>query len=261
MEAIYDEIGDDYNTTRTADPAILEELKKLLGVQRNKTYLDVACGTGNYTAEIAKTGGTWHAFDNSWKMLIEARSKSNIVRYEQCNVEHQGYDSYNFDGAICTHAIHHFRNLTLAFSEVARVLKSQAKFIIFTATPEQMRSYWLCHYFPIMMEMSCEQMPTLEEVEDSLVKSGITLDSKQSFLITPWLKDFFLYSGKQRPQMYLFEKVRKGISSFRNFCTQTELEAGLNKLRTDIKSGAISKIASEYQSNIGDYLFIRSTKS
>lgn len=260
MEAIYDKIGDDYDTTRKADPVILKELKRLLSIQDSKAYLDVACGTGNYTAEIAKSGGTWHAFDNSWKMLNEAQSKTHIVKFKQYTVEHLGYDSSIFDGAICSLAIHHFPNLTLAFSEVARVLKSQAKFIIFTATPEQMRSYWLCQYFPLMMERSCEQMPTLVEVEDSLLKSGMILNSKHSFFITPNLQDFFLYSGKQRPQMYLSEKVRRGISSFRKFCTQAELEACMEKLHTDIMSGDIFEIARECQSSIGDYLFIEATK-
>lgn len=261
MKAIYDEIGDDYDITRKADPAILKEFRKLLTVQESKTYLDVACGTGNYTTEMAKTNGNWYAFDNSRKMLIEAQSKTSIVRYEHFNVEHQGYCSNKFDGAICSLAIHHFPDLTSAFSEVARVLKPQAKFIIFTSTPEQMRSYWLCHYFPIMMERSCEQMYTFEEVESSLLKSGMSLNSKHSFFISPGLSDLFLYSGKQRPEMYLSEKVRKGISSFRNFCTQEELRTGIAKLHTDIESSTILKIVSKYQSAIGDYLFISATKS
>ena len=261
MHAIYDKIGEDYDTTRKADPSILSELENLLEIQENNLYLDVACGTGNYTAEISKAGGTWYAFDHSEKMLREARSKSNIVKWSQFNIESLGYNSNMFHGAISSLTIHHFPNLKLAFSEVARVLKPNANFVIFTATPKQMHTYWLSHYFPVMMEMSCEQMPTLEQVEESLSNAGFTISTQKPFYITPELKDFFLYSGKQRPEMYLSKKVRKGISSFHNFCTTAELESGLNKLQTDIDSDQITEVINQYQSDIGDYLFVRAQRN
>lgn len=57
MCAIYDRIGDGYDTTRRADPEILEIFRELLEVRDDGIYLDVACGTGNYTAGIAKVWG------------------------------------------------------------------------------------------------------------------------------------------------------------------------------------------------------------
>jgi len=261
MIAIYDRIGDEYDTTRRADPSILNELNNFLGIYQRNKYLDVACGTGNYTSEIAKFGGSWYAFDHSEKMLQEARKKSNIAEWNQFNIQKLGYSSNMFHGAICSLAIHHFPDLKLAFSEVARVLKPDSSFVIFTATPEQMRTYWLCHYFPVMMEMSCEQMPSLKQVEESLSNTGLSINNLKPFSITPELKDFFLYSGKQRPEMYLSEKVRNGISSFHNFCTPSELGSGLKKLQTDIESGQILEIINQYQSDIGDYLFIQTKKA
>ena len=261
MLPIYDKIGEKYDTTRKADPMILQELGNLLDIKQNYIYLDVACGTGNYTSEIAKVGGSWHAFDNSEKMLEEARNKSEIIKWDKFNIESLGYNSNMFDGAICSLAIHHFPNLKLAFTEISRVLKANANFVIFTATPEQMHSYWLCHYFPVMMEMSCEQMPTLKLVKESLFYAGFSVNDLKPFSIIPNLKDFFLYSGKQRPEMYLTEKVRNGISSFHNFCTPSELKSGLKKLKTDIESGHIIKIINQYQSSLGDYLFIQAIKA
>ena len=67
MEAIYDEIGIDYDTSRKADPTILSTLIRLLGIENRKRYLDIACGTGNYTTEFANCGGEWFAFDQSEK--------------------------------------------------------------------------------------------------------------------------------------------------------------------------------------------------
>lgn len=261
MEAIYDAIGDGYDTTRRSDPTILAGLNSLLNVQRDKTYLDIACGTGNYSAAMSELGGIWYAFDHSEKMLFEARSKSVSVQWMQCDFQQISMEASHVDGAICTLAIHHFPDLAKAFAEVGRVLKPRANFVIFTATPEQMRWYWLCEYFPAMMEKSLQQMPGLAAIEKALHRGGFALESMQAFFIYPELQDFFLYSGKQRPEMYLSEKIRRGISSFRNFCTDAELKAGLAQLQRDIESGTISRVVDKYTNDSGDYLFVHAVKS
>lgn len=78
--------------------------------------------------------------------------------------------------------------------------------------------------------------------------------------ITPQLQDFFLYSGKQRPEMYLSEDVRRGISSFRNFCSKAELSEGLELLTGDINSGHINNVIDNYENSHGDYLFVVAIK-
>lgn len=258
MDAIYDKIGIEYDTTRRADPVILSRLVSLLEADRSEKYLDIACGTGNYTSELAIFGGTWHAFDQSQKMLSEARLKSSLVTWQQCDVAETTYDDNCFDGATCSLAIHHFPDLEAAFDEIARILRPRSKLIIFTATPDQMKSYWLNHYFPIMIERSCNQMSTLEVIEPNLNKAGISIEDTEPFFITPDLQDFFLYSGKQRPEMYLSESVRNGISSFHNFCSESELNSGLSRLKDDIETGSINAIIEKYACENGDYLLISS---
>ena len=98
-----------------------------------------------------------------------------------------------------------------------------------------------------MINRSCEQMPTLKAVESALNKAKISIEVSAPYFITPDLQDLFLYSGKQRPEMYLSNSVRKGISSFHNYCLESELESGLNKLREDIETGAINEIMENYK--------------
>ena len=256
MKAIYDKIGESYDLTRKADPCILSTLSSLLNIEKEKRYLDAACGTGNYTAGISSFGGKWFAFDHSERMLSEARSKSSQVDWRQFEVAELGYESDFFDGAICSLAIHHFPQLDKAFGEIARVLKPGSKFVIFTATPQQMRTNWLNHYFPKMMENSCKQMPTFETIQTALTRANFSIESTEPFFITPELQDSFLYSGKHKPGIYLSNNVRNGISSFHNFCSQSELERGLGKLDNDINSGEIKKIMNRYNNDDGDYIFI-----
>lgn len=223
MSTIYDKIGGGYDVTRKADPFILSQLRCLLKIEPEGRYLDVACGTGNYTSEMSKYGGKWSAFDQSEVMLSEAAGKSQAVHWSKFDVEQTGYKSSSFDGAICSLAIHHFPNLFNAFREISRVLKPAGKLVLLTATPAQMQSYWLNEYFPHMMDKSCENMSSLTAINSSSKPHGLTIKGTTPLFITAELQDFFLYSGKLRPEMYLQESVRDGISSFRDICASEEV--------------------------------------
>jgi len=260
MSAIYNEIGVGYDATRRADQGILNALASLIALHKDGSYLDVGCGTGNYTAELAKLGGRWSAFDYSELMLEQAKKKSSVVEWSVLDVVKTPYESAAFDAAICSLAIHHFQDLHAAFKEISRVLVSSGKFVIFTSTPEQMNSYWLNHYFPVMMNRSSAQMPSVSKIEAALNIAGLKLFEVKSFSVSARLTDLFLYSGKQRPEMYLSASVRAGISSFRNCCPDVELTSGLSRLATDIESGNIRPIMEMYEKNIGDYCFLVAQK-
>ena len=261
MNAIYDRIGDGYDTTRRADPQILEVLHELLEIREECTFLDIACGTGNYTARLAGHGGRWHAFDQSETMLAEARGKSVAIEWQNFDIEKTDYPDNYFDAAMCSLAIHHFKDLSRAFREIARVLKPGGRLVIFTSTPDQVAGYWLYEYFPRMMQASCTQMPSLAALEQAMRPYDLQISYTQPFFITPELQDFFLYSGKQRPAMYLSEDVRRGISSFRNFCSDSELNMGLELLEKNIRSGHINNVIDKYENLLGDYLFVVAIKS
>ena len=190
MHRIYDEIGDKYDITRKADPLLLSVFNSLLNIEPHKRYLDVACGTGNYTSEISKYGGNWSAFDQSEVMLSAAVKKSQIVQWSRFDVEQTDFESNYFDGAMCSLAIHHFPNLSNAFREISRVIKPKGKLVLFTAMPEQMYSYWLNEYFPDMMRKSCEQMPALEAINSAVEPHGLIIGNTIPFFIGPELQDF-----------------------------------------------------------------------
>ena len=54
--------------------------------------------------------------------------------------------------------------------------------------------------------------------------------------------------------------MRAGISSFHLAADEQEVNDGINKLRIDIKSGQIEEVIRDYESNLGDYLFVVATK-
>ena len=259
MQPLYNEIGSTYCATRCADPAIAKTLANLVEVHNGRRFLDLACGTGNYTTALAEIGGEWHGCDISDVMINQARSRSTSIDWQLSKADLLPYQSQYFDGAMCTLAIHHFPDLLKPFQEVHRIL-DQGIFALFTAFPEQMERYWLCHYFPEMMKSSIAQMPAQELVAAALQSAGFEIEKIVPFYITNELQDLFLYSGKDRPSQYLDSAVRANISSFASRCSAGELASGLERLSRDIASGQFSTVAASYQSMLGDYAYVVARK-
>ena len=49
---IYERIGQTYDETRKADPEITNQLLTLLNPSPEGRYLDIGCGSGNYTQAL-----------------------------------------------------------------------------------------------------------------------------------------------------------------------------------------------------------------
>lgn len=256
---LYDDIGVGYDATRRADPYIAGRLWHYLEVKEEGVYLDVACGTGNYTTFLAHQGGTWHGIDQSRQMVQSARQKSSGVGWCQGDAAALPFKDGTFSAVFITCAIHHFASLTEVLAQVYRVM-APGRLVIFTTTPEQTGSYWLCEYFPEAIRKSVDQLPALDEVESALLQAGFRLDATEPYEVQPDLQDFFLYSGKFRPEMYLDEAVRQGISTFAVLADAAEVEAGCQRLRADIDSGRIDQVRQAYQHSEGDYLFVVAVK-
>lgn len=256
--ALYDAIGSRYVATRRADPDIVARLVDGLALESNKRYLDVACGTGNYTSALASRGGGWVGIDVSEVMLKAARRQHPELALTLGDVGHLPYGTGSFDGAVCTLALHHFNDLAASFAEVRRIIRS-GRFVIFTGLAEQMKSYWLRHYFPQMMARSSESMPSSESVVTALQAAGFDQVEQAPFIVGEALQDLFLYSGKHRPAIYLDPVVRGNISSFARLCGKPELRTGLDRLAKDMASGEFERVAASYCSSSGDYAFFIAT--
>ena len=256
--ALYDEIGFNYDETRQPDPYLVQGLIKHLKMKDTYKYLDLACGSGNYTTTLAEKG-EMYGIDISDVMITSAKKKNTNVNWFLGNVEKLPFEDNMFQGAICTLAIHHFDALYSAFCEVFRVL-NQGNFVIFTSTKEQMENYWLNEYFPLAMKASIQQMPSLDLIVQNLKKAGFTSIQTDLYHVNNELQDLFLYSGKNRPEIYLNPQIRAGISTFANLAMQDEIEAGCKRLSADINSGKIDNIINSSKNEMGDYLFVIASK-
>lgn len=261
MTEKYDIIGVNYNATRKADPYLFSRLHALLDPNPNGTYLDIGCGTGNYTSEFAKKGYQFIGIDPSSEMLEKAKRQNANISWKMGKAEHIKLPDASVEGIVASLTLHHWQDLMQGFSELHRVLRPEGRIVIFTATPKQMEGYWLNHYFPKMLEDSMVQMPAYDLISSCAAHSNLNIESTEKYFIQPDLQDLFLYSGKHNPKLYFEPGVRSGISSFSSLSNAKEVEEGLITLQQDIASGKIKEIIQKYQNEDGDYLFMTLTKS
>ena len=259
-EQIYDDIGTGYNSTRKADPYLTSRIIDLLQPEKNKHYLDVGCGTGNYTYALWQQGIKFTGLDPSQRMLDEAKKHQCEIEWVNGNAENIPFPENSFQGAIATLTVHHWKNQVLAFREINRIMTPEGRFVLFTSTPEQMKGYWLNHYFPHMLRKSINQMPGFDETIFSLTKAGFEIFLTEKYEVRMDLSDHFLYAGKNNPLLYFDKNVRSGISSFAALSNEDEIEQGLALLASDMRNKKFAEVQHHYMNDSGDYLFIAAIK-
>lgn len=258
--ARYNKIGIGYDDTRRADPYLCSRMHELLQPISDGNYLDVGCGTGNYTSCLNDKGLSFIGVDPTEEMLLKAKLKNSNVSWMVGSAEKLDLPSESVDGVLVSLSIHHWSDLNTGFHEIARVMKPGSHLVLFTTFPEQTKAYWLNHYFPKMMEDSIAILPTREALNVAFQFVGLKIIKEEKYDVHPELKDWFLYCGKHNPSMYFEPSIRKGISSFSLLSNQPEVEQGLAQLKADIRSGAFLQIQQSAQSDLGDYSFLVARK-
>jgi ubiquinone/menaquinone biosynthesis C-methylase UbiE len=246
-----------YKSTRRADPYLVHLIRKMLIHRNGSTYLDIGCGTGNYTIALSNDEIQFIGVDPSMVMLQIAKQKNSNIIWTLGTAEQIPYKDHMFSGALAFLTLHHWSNLEQGFLEMYRTLRPKSHLVVFTATAEQMKNYWLIHYFPEMMNNSIKQMPPLNVIMEAALYAGFRLSSSLEYFIKTDLQDLFLYSGKHNPQMYLNSKVRNNISSFASLSSELEITQGLFKLSEDINKDNFRHVQNSFNEHIGDYILLQ----
>jgi 2-polyprenyl-6-hydroxyphenyl methylase/3-demethylubiquinone-9 3-methyltransferase len=110
---------------------------KELGVApKGKTALEVGCGGGILTEEIARMGFTTTGVDPSQGSLVTARKHAEAngldITYEHSSGESLPYADASFDVIFCCDVLEHVRDLPKVIAEINRVLKPGGTFVFDT---------------------------------------------------------------------------------------------------------------------------------
>lgn len=104
------------------------DLLHLLASKPGERILDMGCGTGQLTQEIAALGAEVIGIDPSLEMIAAARKNFPHLRFEICAVEAMNLGN-EFDAVFSNAVLHWVNNQEGAIASIAKALKPGGRFV------------------------------------------------------------------------------------------------------------------------------------
>jgi SAM-dependent methyltransferase len=218
---LYDTIGATYTVTRRTEPRIAEQVWAALGDAR--TVLNVGAGTGSY--EPADREVT--AVEPS--ALMRSQRPEGAAPCLAGFAENLPFDDQSFDAAMAFATIHHWQDPIAGLREMQRVAR---RVVVFTFDTSDPGHFWLTRdYLPEFAALRfCRVLASLSDLAGAI-------GARMEPVPIPWdCADGFYEAYWRRPEAYLDENVRRGISVWSAVGPDAEQRA-VHSLRNDLASG------------------------
>ena len=174
--------------------------------------LDIGAGTGNYSEALAELGWSVTAAEPSAVMRSQRRSHARL-RWVGGYAESLPVAAQSLDAVVCVSALHHLIDREQAFAEMSRVVGG-GPLVVFTRDPRVAEPCWLEEYFPEVWAESYAAYPDIERVSAELRRATGRMAKVELFELSGYVSDYFAAAGWSRPELYLDERVRAGMSPF-----------------------------------------------
>jgi SAM-dependent methyltransferase len=219
---LYDTIGATYTVTRRTEPRIAVLTWAALGDAR--TVLNVGAGTGSY--EPADRDVT--AVEPS--ALMRAQRPARAARCVAAAAESLPFEDQSFDAAMAFATIHHWPDPIAGLREMRRVARRVVVFTHDTSDTGWRRRFWLTRdYLPEAADFLVGRPPLSELAR--------AIGARTEPVPIPWdCADGFFEAYWRRPEAYLDERVRRGMSVWARVGPDVEQRA-VRSLRDDLASG------------------------
>jgi len=216
---LYDRIGRTYTATRREDPRLRAALHAALGDAR--TVLNVGAGTGAYEPADRDV----LAIEPS--AVMRAQRPRDAAPAIDARAEALPFGDRSFDASMAVLSDHHWEDRAGGLREMRRVA---ARAVVFTWDPAFVDAFWLTRdYLPGFRRL---RGMDIAEVAEHLSASRV----EPVALAADW-QDGFLMAFWRRPEAYLDETVRAGISVFGRL-SDAEVGQFVKALHDDLASGA-----------------------
>jgi SAM-dependent methyltransferase len=218
----YDTIGATYTVTRRTEPRIAAQVWAALGDAR--TVLNVGAGTGSYEP----TDRQVLAVEPS--ALMRSQRPAGAAPCLIGSAENLPFDDQSFDAAMAFSTVHHWPDPIAGLREMRRVARRVVVFTHDTSDTGWLRRFWLTRdYLPEVADLLVGR-PSVTELARAI---GARIEP----VLIPWdCADGFFEAYWRRPEAYLDENVRRGMSVWARFGPEAEQRA-VQSLRDDLASG------------------------
>jgi SAM-dependent methyltransferase len=219
-EALYDTIGVTYSVTRRTEPRIADQIWAALGGA--ETVLNVGAGTGSYEPPDRRV----LAVEPS--AVMRSQRPQDAAPCLAASAESLPFGDQSFGAAMAIATIHHWQDPMAGLREMRRVA---GRVVVFTFDSTALSQFWLTRdYLP-------ELLAELLAGHPSLAEKAQAIGARVEPVLVPWdCVDGFFEAYWRRPDAYLDERVRRGISTWSRLGPQVEQRA-VRSLREDLASG------------------------
>jgi SAM-dependent methyltransferase len=218
---LYDTIGATYPITRRTEPRIASRIWAALGDAR--TVLNVGAGTGSYEPSDRQV----LAVEPS--ALMRSQRVPGSAPCLAGSAEHLPFDDQSFDAAMAVCTVHHWQEPTVGLREMRRVARRVVVFLFDTSDPSL---FWLTRdYLPEFATLkACRVLASLPDLAGAI-------GARMEPVPIPWdCADGFFEAHWRRPEAYLDENVRRGVSVWDAVGPDVEQRV-VDDLRRDLASG------------------------
>ena len=219
---LYDTIGATYTVTRRTEPRIAARISAALGDAR--TVLNVGAGTGSYEP----TDRDVTAVEPS--ALMRAQRPAGAAPCVAAAAESLPFEDQSFDAAMAFATIHHWPDPLAGLREMRRVARRVVVFTHETVASEWLGRFWLTRdYLPEVADLLVGR--------PSLTEQARVIGARVEPVPVPWdCVDGFFEAYWRRPEAYLDEQVRRGVSVWVRVGPEAEQRA-VRSLRADLAAG------------------------
>jgi hypothetical protein len=219
-EQLYDTIGATYTVTRRTEPRIAAQVWAALGDAR--TVLNVGAGAGSYEPPDREVT----AVEPS--AVMRAQRPEGAARCVAASAESLPFEDQSFDAAMAFATVHHWQDPIAGLYEMRRVARRVVVFTCENTDRSWRRRFWLTRdYLPEVAASPLGLATTLARA----------IGARTEPVLIPWdCADGFFEAYWRRPEAYLDENVRRGISVWANVGPDIEQRA-VRSLRGDLATG------------------------
>jgi SAM-dependent methyltransferase len=219
---LYDTIGATYTVTRRTEPRIAAKVWAALGDAR--TVLNVGAGTGSYEPPDRDVIGVEPS------ALMRSQRPAGAAPCVAATAESLPFDDQSFDAAMAFSTVHHWQDPIAGLREMRRVARRVVVFTFDGSEAGWRHRFWLTRdYLPEVADLFAG-WPSPAELAGAI-------EARIEPVLIPWdCADGFFEAYWRRPEAYLEENVRRGISVWAKLGPDVEQRA-VRSLHADLVSG------------------------